>query len=323
MATRQPRFITTKTRVHVVGAGVECPVVKTAARKGTWKGRRGISAEAALALDPCDKCQTHERARAILGHDRDAAADQAAATRDKIAGKKRKSDLASGRRGRKSTGGGSKRKVSKAERGSKAQALKDYAEEHDWSVTIEELDGTEIKLEAIKGDLTIECYFIDGNYNRDRFSYVIKGSWKGRLRGVHGCRKQMAGENPPHPEPGKGKSARSPKARTSLDTESDVDDDDDDDDDSRGVPWLKDDEEAVIIEAVRGHVIYWRNAKWSASGKLLSAEVPPNGKRTRVYEHPRNGRRILQFDEVVYDDNRRAELGGQRDVALERIVRIA
>ena len=315
----------------------QCQMVRKAmvAGKIDYKAK-GISPEAASALDGCEVCATPLVIKAMESpEDRKAKAKDA---RDEVieraSGKPKKKgknvvssrkDVAKREVAKKSkkasmTKSGPRSTASKADGDPtlvKAQLLADFAKEHGWKASIEEdTDTGHTVVIAVNGNQEIFAWYIDGKYDVARHAEIRVGSWTGKLRGAHACRRQIAGEgrDKPHPEPGKGRSG--PRKSN---TEDDVPDDESPEDAHRRVPFLLDEDEAAIIDAVEGKTIRWRNG---VNNTVQSARIPAKSKRTAITEHPKTGRRMLDFIEVVEDDHGVEVLGGERTVYLDKIIRV-
>jgi hypothetical protein len=347
--TPQPKFLTLgKSKyAHVIRTEAydrkhsECQQVRKYAVGGkiNYKSKH-LSAEAALALEPCPSCDTGRVAKAeIKSHetaeDRRAEAE---ATREKIKresmtdGQRRKAEKKAAAKqraegkpkkerpkrqskptksGPRSTGGSTQEKV---------DALAAFAKEHGWAVTTFDAEPG-VRLVAKQGDQTITCFFVDGKYDAGRHASLSVGNWTGKLRGVHGCRKQMAGEgrDRPHPNPGHGRSGPRKKSE-----EPEVSADESPEDAARRVPFLIDDEALDIIEKVRGQIIRWRNG---VSGSIEEAWLPAKVKGHKrdvisVTVHPKTGKRMLNFLTVISVTEDGEQYGPERSVYLDKIVRV-
>lgn len=307
----------------------------TVAEKINYKA--SLSPEAALALDTCEHCATKVVAEALIPDDvkkaakrdkRDdvmkrakestqtkAQAKKAAKVKAEPKAKTSKPAKAT-KSGPRSTGGDDQ---------SKAGMLADFAKEHGWDAAVNAADPG-LVVTAVRGAETVRCYFIDGKYDTSRHASVTVGDWTGKLRGVHGCRKQMSGEgrDRPHPEPGKG---RSGPRRKSSDDDADSDEAvaaESPEDAKRRVPFLLDEDEAAIIDAIKGRTLRWRNG---VSKVIEEATVPtrPDGKKRSlisITEHPKTGRRMVNFLTVVGMTEHGEQFGPERTVYLDKIVRV-
>lgn len=345
MATTSSKFTTLgKSKfVHVVRTkredlraknGSQCQQVRKYQVANTVP-KKGISPEAASTLEPCEACDAARLIKmALKSRDPEERKQAAADTREKIKregmtdGQRRKADKKAAKQakpkkekvkrqakptksGPRSTGGSTQEK---------ADALGAFAKEHDWSVTTFDAKPG-IRLVAKKGDQTITCHFVDGKYDTTRHAMLKVGNWEGKLRGVHGCRKQMAGEgrDKPHPNPGQGRSGPRKKRE-----EPDVPEDESPEDARRRVPFLLDDPEADIIEKIRGQIIRWRN---SQSGTVEEAWLPNKVKGHKrdvitITTHPKTEKRMVNFLTVAAVTEDGEQYGPERSVYLEKIVRV-
>lgn len=303
---------------------------------------KGMSPEAASALDPCPNCDTagvlksmetpeQRRARAKDKADdvqarikdstktkgqRDREAKQKAKAAAKPVAKTAKARVPAGDRVKNQAAKhASKDEVMMA----KVNTYIAFGEEHGWSSTIEDGEPGVMVLSTRDNEL-IRCYFIDGKYDISRHATVEVGAWSGKLRGVHGCRKQMAneGRDRPHPEPGKGRGG--PRAKSK-----DIDADEESPHDAmRRLPFKLEDEDEVIFSEILGKRIRWRNG---VSGVVEEAVLPVKAegkKRAKVSltEHPRTGRRMVNFLVVLDVTGEGEQYGPERTVYLDKIVRV-
>jgi hypothetical protein len=326
--------------------GSQCMSVRKAQVAGNIKPRnkdKGLSPEAALALDGCSSCYTHEMARTLLPDttkaDRRAARDEVldrAKPSKKVKGKVKGKDSSpkdekspkraptKTKAGTRSVGGSSK---------DKAEDLAVFMREHGWKVKVDtptkQPDGSTLvnpnraTVEAKQAGAVILCHFIDGKYDVENQASITVGSWTGTLRGAHSVRRQadssLDDRDRPHPKPGVGRSGPRRKA-----AEDEVPEDESPEDARRRVPFLLDDDDAVVLDAVMGKVIRWRNGvSKSVDEALVPAEVGTNKRpNVSVLTHPKTGRRILDFFEVAEIGERGPVFGPERVVALDKILRV-
>lgn len=314
--------------------------------------KKGISAEAASALEPCIACDTaqvvHDALKPSPEERKAASKDRAAEVRERASGKKPKkaakartqreaedkavkkarkaADDAVLGKGKKAsmTKSGPRSVVSGVEDGAKAKAelLSAFGDEHGWSSKLakDKDTGHWVLTSKHKGEV-IHTYFIDGKYDVARHAEIVVGSWSGKLRGAHAVRRQMSmeGRDRPHPEPGKGRSG----PRKKDDTES-VPEDESPEDARRRVPFLLDDPAAEIIERVKGKTIKWRNG---VSNSVEEAWLPSDAKGNKrdkivIVTHPKTERRMINFLSVVSVDEHGETYGPERSVYLDKIVRV-
>jgi hypothetical protein len=299
--------------------------------------KKGLSPEAASALDPCPSCRAADAIKAALP--KPSREDKAAAAKDTREKIKRES-MTDGQR-RKAEKKADKQPKVKKERpkkqskpsksgprstGSsteeKANALAAFAKEHDWKTKQEDAKPG-IRLIATRGQETIICNFVDGKYDTARHAVLKVGTWEGKLRGVHGCRKQMAaeGRDRPHPNPGKGRSG--PRKKREVE---EVPEDESPEDARRRVPFSIDDPAVDIIEQIKGKTIRWRNSQTGTMEEAwLPSEVrPKHAKRDLIVitDHPKDDRRIVGFLTVLSVNEHGEQYGAERFVALDRIIRV-
>lgn len=350
MATKpapMPRFMTLgKSKfVHVVRTKTwdlkesGCQQVRKFQVAGNVKpSAKGISPEAALALDPCPNCGTDVIAKEALPPEvkkqakRDQRDDVMKRAKEstqtkaqaKKAGKRSKAAKPAkervGKPGARSAGGTD----------SKAKALAQFAEDHGWTIGIKDGDPG-VLVEAMLGNEIIRCFFVDGKYDTVRFATLSVGDWSAKLRGVHSCRRQIAGEgrDRPYPNPGVGRSGprKGRKARNAEETAdgSEPEEGESPEDAKRRVPFSIDDEPIVIIDAIKGKVIKWRNGM---TEEIEEAWLPadPKGKKVpkiRIEEHPKTGRRIITFMVVTSVTEHGEQYGVTRSVFLDKIIRVS
>lgn len=326
--------------------GSQCPTVRKAWVAGSIKpSAKGVSPEAAMSLDECARCHTHDVARAVslMNESPEEKRAKAAEKRDEVMarakGAKPKAKPKAKDKPVKAAKGKDKVKADKAPKepkapsmtksgprstGSgemdKANQLVDFAKEHGWKTTLEK-DGQHWRVTAVRGAETINVWYIDGKYDVARHAEVVVGNWSGKLRGAHQARRQMAneGRDRPHPEPGKGRSG--PRKKTDDEP---VPADESPEDARRRVPFSVDDDAVAIIDAIKGKTIRWRN---TVAKTVEEAALPPKSKgRNRdvisITEHPKNKTRILNFLSVVSMSEDGPVYGPERFVALDKITRV-
>lgn len=322
------------------------------------KKNKGLSPEAALALDGCEHCATSVVATRMLPADskRAAAKDARDEVLDRASGKNTVTKEA--RKGRKKVKADKPKKVKddkpKAERkptatksgvrstgsdtDTKAKALAMFMTDNGWDTDIAvDSDTGHTVVHGIHADQqgfgesrwqVINAYFIDGKYDVARHATLHVGGWSGTLRGAHAVRRQvdtsLDDRDRPHPEPGKGRSG--PRKSSKVDDE--VPEDESPEDAARRVPFLIDDDEAEIIDALLGKTLRWRNG---VTGKVEEAMLPStvrpprkSAKRDviRITTHPKSDRRMVEFLELLGQDEHGEIYGPERTVALDKIVRV-
>lgn len=318
--------------------GSGCQQVRKYQVAGNIPKGKGLSVEAASALEPCPLCHTAEAIAAATPPEvkREAAKAKARETMDKIAdesktkaqkkkgkgkgaidGIKRTKRAAGTKGGGRSAGGSNQEK---------ADGLAAFAKEHGWKATVEDADPGLVVV-SIRGEETIRCWFVDGKYDTVRHAVLEVGTWSGKLRGVHGCRKQMAGEgrDRPHPQPGKGRSGPRKGSKGKGEQPEDVIPEDESPEDAkRRVPFSMDDDAIAIIDAIKGKTIRWRNG---VSKTVEEAWLPDKAKGKKrdlitIIDHPKTGKRMVNFLTVTSITEHGPQYGPERTVYLDRIVRV-
>lgn len=310
-----------------VKGGSGCPQVRKY-QVSNQVPKKGISPEAASALEPCELCDTTAVINAMLPAEYKAEARKAKKDEvlDKFRPEPKKAKAAKASKakaepkavapkatmvGVRSTGSGER---------TKAEQLVVFATEHGWSAAI--VNGEPgLLVEAKHDGQLIHCWFVDGKYDEARPAQLIVGDWTGKLRGVHMCRRQMAGEGraKPYTEPGKGRSGPRKK-----DADIVVPADESPEDARRRVPFALDDDDATIIAAIKGKTIKWRN---TMSNSMESAWLPADdrGKKTPklyIQVHPTTRERMVTFLEVMSVGEHGETYGPTRTVRLNKIARV-
>ncbi len=323
----------------------------TQARKAIVAGKidykhKGISPEAALALDGCEACATRTVAEAQIDPKtkREAAKDrrdevlarargdkpkkskgkQAVSSKSETGDKpkpKKQSMTKSGPRSTASRADGDPTQI-------KAKMLADFGAEHGWKTSIgEDKETGHTVVTATRGEEVITAWYIDGKYDINRHAETRVGEWTGKLRGAHACRRQMAGEGRDrvHPEPGKGRTG--PRKKVEAD---EVPEDESPEDAAKRVPFNIDDPDIEIIDAIKGKTIRWRNGVSNSieEGWLPSqpTKTTKKGKEGRalisITAHPKTGKRMVSFLSVAAVNEHGEVYGPERVVYLDKIVRV-
>lgn len=309
----------------------ECQRVRKYQVADEIPGGKGISPEAATALDGCTACGTHEAAKAAIkaakspaqrraeaDDNRNQVMDRASGVKRKLhpsyADKKVKAVKVKSERKRSMTKSGP-RSVASAASGDQAQAkaimLGEFGDEHGWVSTIVKDEGTgHWRLGSSRDNEVIHTWFIDGKYDINRHAEMFVGEWVGKLRGAHAVRRQMSmeGRDRPHPSPGMGRSA---PRRSSV-----PDPDESPDDASDRVPFKLSDSPSVITAALAGKVVRWKN------GKMNNSRLSSDAGNLKVTKHPENRRAMLTFTEVVRLEGDVEVLGAERCLYLNKILRV-
>lgn len=325
------RFMASKTgKVHVVTTPAadkknsKCVTVKVnhgqPVATGGWGKRPGISADAALSMDECSKCQTHAVARRVIEESKTPAQKRAEAkqkaeeTRRKIAeetkakGKRKKAPKEKAPKQRRGPKGGDATERMKANVEEHAQIAKDNG----WKVTTcGETATSEWTVAAERNGETIKLIYRDG---RTVFSRVVlKSGVEVRLRNSSNWRKHVTGTAPIKPDyqPRQGKGAGSKKSRKAEVI--------DDSKASKRLPFnIEEDDHEAIIESLLGKTITWRR---QIDNTLDSAKVPLKARNCRVRVHPKSDRAMLSFHESQGVGEHGELLAGERTVFIDKIVK--
>lgn len=345
-ATPKPKFMMLgKSKwVHVVRTETwdrknsQCQQVRKFVVAGKVPKGKGLSLEAASALDPCPNCDTAGVIKEVTPPEQ--RKEQAKAKRDDTMAKIADSKKTAGQRKKEAKQKDKSAKAPKAKKAGKAKgprsigadstdkanALAAFAKEHGWEASVTDANPG-LLVEADRQGETIRCWFVDGKYDTTRHAQLIVGTWTGKLRGVHGCRKQMAneGRDRPHPNPGAGRSVAKRKAADEV-----VPEDESPEDALRRVPFSVDDDPLEIIDKLLGKTIKWRNG---VSGSVEEAWLPAMVRPVRaarkakrdvitITEHPKTGRRMVTFLTVLAITEHGEQYGPERSVYLDKIVRV-
>jgi hypothetical protein len=322
------------------GRGSECQQVRKAWVAGKIDPKhKGMSPDAALALDCCTRCETAGVAKSMIKPDK----AERAAKRDEVLERAKGKPAKKSKPAKMAKGKESKADKPKAERkepkptkaksgfrsvgsssDAKAEALRAFCADNGWAATLGKDDTTgHVVVIAHQGTTIINAFFIDGKYDVARHAFISVGSWKGTLRGAHAVRRQVDSSlddrDRPHPKPGVGRSAPRAKAKDEV-----VPEDESPEDAAKRVPFLMDDDDDTVLAALLGKTIRWRNG---VSGNVEEARIPVKangGKRAKVTlsVHPKSGKRILDFISVDSIGEHGEVYGPERAVRLDRIIRV-
>jgi hypothetical protein len=307
----------------------QCQQVRKYHVAGKVPKGKGMSPDAASALDPCPHCDakrlikiaikesmTPEQRKAESKAKRD---ETLAKMQPKKKGKAKKAASKSGKPKKVTKSGGN---VSSGDNKGKAEALAAFAKEHGWKAKVADANPG-LLVTAVRGAETIRCYFVDGKYDTTRHASLEVGDWTGKLRGVHGCRKQMAGEgrDRPHPKPGQGRSGPRPGRRKDAE---EIPEDESPEDAMRRVPFSVDDDPIVVIDAIKGKTIRWRNGTSNLIEEAWLPGAADGKKRSKIAitQHPKTGRRMVNFLTVTAITEHGEQYGPERSVYLDKIVRV-
>lgn len=328
-------------------------------RKFTVAGKvpgGSLSPEAALALDDCPRCNTHDRATLLLEKSktveqrRAEAQDRRNQTLDKVSGKKvtkpkqhvkatkvkaakpakpakdkpapKPKQPTRTKAGFRSTGDGYADKTQ-----GKAMEVVAFAEDNGWRAKAVEDNGWMV--EAKRNDQTIHVWFVDGKYDLSREAEIVVGTWHGKLRGAHAARRQMDAsldnKDRPFPRPGEARvSKREGKVSKQTNNKAAGDDKESPLDAATMRPFSLDDPDIEIIDAIKGKMIRWRNG---VSGTLEEAWVPSKAQGKKrplisIKQHIKTGKRYVSFLSVQSVNEDGENYGAERNVNLDKIVRV-
>lgn len=320
------RFMTTGTgKVHVVQGKTKdvkyskCPIVKKGHTEGRWGRKKGVSPDAALAMDECSRCGAHSVARMEIEANKTPAQKRAEAkrrsqeTQEKLAAAGRKKSRSKSK-GEQPARRGPKSGDAKAQMQAKAEEHKEFAEKHGWQAKAWESGTNEWTCEATKQGQTLKLIYRDGRTVWSRV--ILKSGVEVRLRNSSNWRKHACGEGKVMPDYKPRERANTGKAalkRAVID-----------DNAPRDLPFdLELDDNDTIIEALAGKWITWR---MTLVNKLDEARVPIRSRNVRIAEHPKTGRRMISFHEfhgVSGEGEDKSEvLGGERTVYLDKILKV-
>jgi hypothetical protein len=313
------RFMPTKTgRVHIVttpGAdrkNSKCPVVKNGHGAGGWGRKAGVSPEAALACLDCIKCDSHAVAQATIeasktpAQKRAEAKEKSDATRMRLTSKgikqakpKRQPKAPAARR----TRAGVDQMDAMVE---KATMHLELAKDNGWKGSLFK-EPTQVKVEVTKSNDLLRLIYADGKIIHSR---VTTNGTEIKLRNSANWIRVAKGEMKPKGNP---VSRRSGKKQAKEEAEVI---------DKRGgdrkLPFIIDQDDDVIIKALAGLMITWRN---TISGNLESARVPVRSRNVRISVHPKSGDKMISFHELQGTGEHGELLGGERNVLIKRILR--
>lgn len=342
-------------------------------RKFTVAGKvpgGSMSPEAALVLDDCPQCHTHDEAQVLADKNktpeqrraeakdkRDQVMERAAGKRGKpsdmvltMSGIKRKSDKPSKssnvtlkttkqkkvkpeprptrqptrtKAGFRSTGDGYEDRSQ-----GKAMEVVAFAKDNGWPAKAFEDDGAWC-VEAKRNGQVIHVWFRDGKYDLSREAEIIVGGWQGKLRGAHAARRQMdsslSDKDRPFPKPGESRGVRSSSSKSTTAVDKSTDDDNESTLDATAMrPFSLDDPDIEVIDAIKGHVIRWRNG---VADIVEEAWVPGRAKGKKrdlitIHTNGKNGRRYVSFLSVQSVNEDGESYGPERNVYLDKILRV-
>lgn len=323
------RFMPTSTgKVHVVQTKTldkkysKCTTVIKGHDEGKWGRKQGVTPQAAIDMDECAKCQTHDAARNYIvvnmtpEEKREEAKRKKEETLAKMSDRKGKRGHSTPKgkdRSTRPSGGGMKRR---GPRQSKPETMMDKAKEHvelakanGWEASLEETASNEVTVTATRDGETLRIIWQDG---RTVFSRVtLKSGVEVKLRNSANWCRHAEGKS-------KIKSNYTPRGKTGKKA---ARQEDIDDDAPRKLPFKPEDDNDVIVESLLGKRITWRNG---ISGSLDTAVMPTKARNVRMSTHPKSHRKLISFHESQGWHKVHGEmLGGERTVYVDKILKVA
>lgn len=304
--------------VHVVTTKREdlkeskCPTVKKGHVEGVWP-RKGMSAEAALELKGCVRCDTHAVAESFIKASMTPAQKRAAAKEARDATIQKMAKGKATKKSKAKAAGEPKRRGPKG--GDVQERMKQIVEEHaayarqfGWKGTAQKTGEAEWTAEVTRKGETLKFMYRDGRKVWARV--VLKNGNEVRLRTSENWKRHAAGESgidPDYQPKASGGGKKAAKAQVIDDSK------------ARKLPFNIEDDDDTVIESLVGRRITWRN---SQAKTLDTALVPSRSRNCRMTVHPKSGRRIISFYESQGFSEHQEQLGGERSVYLDKILRV-
>lgn len=315
------RYLATKAgTAHVVTKDTPCPIVRR--NVDVWKGQRSL--KPSIVLDKykdCAKCGTHEAARSELRKPEPAKKGPVARKAPKSL---RRAADAAVELNAKLNG----MPVADERTTLKAKEHQAIAEEHGWSVQVTSNERRGLTVIASKGDeICVLAYRENGILWNDEIRFKVPG----RSVPMHNSgtwRRQVSlpeGQRPISARP--KRFGRKPKLNGIERTESANSEPNEEEIDGEviplniaSLPFSKDDEDFIIVDAIKGMELFWRN---NMMQKVVSARVPSKARMIRfgVTGREPNQRRCVSFPESEMSKD--GEIyGAERTVAIESMLRV-
>lgn len=294
------RFLATKTGMVHIDISSDCPASKRMIASKAWKGIRGLKPEEAMECKDCAKCDTHKTARSEIR------ANKLAAKSANV-GRKHKPKVADT----------PALPAADVRTSAKAEEHAALAREHGWDVTIESNDKGGLTVIAKKGDHSCVLTYRGGGYLHNS---GIVAKFPGRVIPLHNSgtwRRQVSLPEGKRPVSGWPLRPARTKERRDVTLNDVLDGSELIPINKSSLPFPIDAEDIEIIDAIKGHTLYWRN---NMAAKVCSALVPGRTRLVRV-STSRTGRRIVSFPEssVTKDGE---QFGAERSVAVEDMLRV-
>lgn len=326
------RFLASKTGVvHVVDrklSGEEklCPVVSRSLNAGSWKGQRSIKPEEVLKMKDCERCETFKHARSEIRLNK-RAKQQANAGVTMVGGRRaaKKGPVA---RNAAAQVSGDNWPVADERTTLKAKEHKAIAEEHGWTVTVAQNERRGLTIVAAKGDeLCVLAYRENGILWNDEIRFKVPG----RSVPMHNSgtwRRQVSLPEGQRPISARPKQFGRKKSSIPVEMPESANGDHPEDGingeviplNVAALPFSKDDDDLIIVDAIKGMELFWRN---NMMQKVVSARVPSKVRMIRfgVTGREPNQRRCVSFPESEMSKD--GEIyGAERTVAIESMLRV-
>jgi hypothetical protein len=298
------RYIATTTRrAHVVVKSSPCSIVNQ--NVDAWKGQRSLKPEDVIDnYKDCARCDTHNQARKELTNPQPEPKRRSnvvkLVTKDSVP-------------------------VADERTTKKAQEHADLAREYGWEVKITSNVRRGLTVIASKGDeICVLAYRENGVLWNDEIRFKVPG----RSVPMHNSgtwRRQVSLPEGKRPIPARPKRFGNKRPAGPISSSESANSEETEDENtaeviplnSSSLPFLKDDEDAIIADAIKGQVLYWRN---NMMAKVVSARVPTKARMIR-FSYTKHGRRFVSFPETEFTKD--GEIwGAERSVAIEDMLRV-
>lgn len=323
------RFLRSKTgTVHVIHHELDmssCPVVTRAKKAGTWKGHRSLTPEQVLESGDCHNCESHKHARSEIRKNKAAAktANAGVVVSPPRRTRRRESPVSKIRKADRTA-----REVQADERTTaKVKEHAALAEQHGWTVSIAANERGGLTVVATREEETcVLAYRPNGILWNDEIVFKVpgrsvpmhnSGTWRRQISLPEGKRpiparpkrfgrrkSSVVANGPEVAEEGAEESAEIDGEVIPLNKSS--------------LPFPHDADDIIIVDAIRGRTLYWRN---NMLAKVVSAQVPSKPRMIRFGNTGRAQRRYVSFPESAMTSD--GEMyGPERCVAIEDMLRV-
>jgi len=305
------RYLATKAgTAHVVSKDTTCPVVKRNAE--AWKGQRSLKPSIVLdSYKDCSKCATFEHARSELRkpEPKKPVAKKGPTARNVTA--QAKSD---------------NWPVADERTTLKVKEHIAIAEEHGWTVAVTQNERRGLTLTATRGEESCVLAYREGGILwNDEIVFRVPGR-KVPMHNSGTWRRQVSlpeGQRPISAKPKRfGRKVSSEDVFPSRHANAGGSESTEEDPEAiplnkSSLPFLHDADDVVIIDALKGRTLYWRN---NMMAKVVSAQVPTKPKLIR-FGRTKHGRRFISFPESEMSKD--GEIyGPERAVAIDDMLRV-